>query len=149
MGKAVGLLLLLAASADASGGGSRRRRRSPPKPTPHPGPGAGFPTWSAPQPDPKKPLGGYPKLRQLSKAEVLHGGKAPLPGSDAGPVGSYNHNVVSLPRAATPTSSLPARPRPSPCACPRGCRKTRLCLLATAPRTSTGSLSTLQLPEQF
>ena len=98
MGKAVGLLLLLAASADASGGGSRRRRRSPspPKPTPTPHPGAGFPTWSSPQPDPKKPLGGYPKMRQLSKAEVLHGGKAPLAGSDAGPVGSYNHNVVSL-----------------------------------------------------
>ena len=45
---------------------------------------------------PKKPLGGYPKMRRLSKAEVLHGGKAPLAGSDAGPVGSYNHNVVSL-----------------------------------------------------
>jgi hypothetical protein len=74
-----------------------RRRRSHPTPPPPPPPPEAFPRWVAPQPDPHKPLGGYPKLTQLSKAEVLHGGKEPLPGSDAGPIGSYNHNVCTLP----------------------------------------------------
>jgi hypothetical protein len=67
---------------------------SKPHPPPPPPPPPGFPFWAAGEPDPKKPLGGYPKLKQLSKAEVLHGGKHPLPGSDAGPIGSYNHNVM-------------------------------------------------------
>ena len=72
---------------------SRRRSNPAPTPAPTPIPPPGFPRWTAPQPDPHKPLGGYPKLTQLSKVEVLHGGKLPLPGSDAGPIGSYNHNV--------------------------------------------------------
>ena len=67
------------------------RRPHQPQPAPPP---TGFPYWDAPLPDPKRPLGGYSKLQQLSKAEVLHGGKEPLPGSDAGPIGSYNHNVM-------------------------------------------------------
>ena len=81
---------------DSSDSTSRRRRRShpvPPPPPPAP-PAHGFPRWTAPQPDPHQPLGGYPKLRHLSRAEVLHGGKHPLPGSDAGRIGSYNHNVM-------------------------------------------------------
>ncbi len=77
----------------ASSPRSSRRRSHPTPPPPPPSPPAAFPRWVAPQPDPHKPLGGYPKLTQLSKAEVLHGGKEPLPGSDAGPIGSYNHNV--------------------------------------------------------
>jgi hypothetical protein len=89
-------LLLLVGDTDAAStaGLSSKRRRSRPPPPPPPPPPAGFPSWAAPQPDPKRPLGGYPKLQQLSKAEVLHGGKGPLPGSDAGPIGSYNHNVM-------------------------------------------------------
>lgn len=52
------------------------------------------PRWDLPQPDFSKPLGGYSKLQQDFKVEVLHGGKDALPGSDAGPVGSYNHNLM-------------------------------------------------------
>lgn len=89
------VLVLLLHISGSSGSKSSSRRRSNPAPTPAPTPipPPGFPRWTAPQPDPHKPLGGYPKLTQLSKVEVLHGGKLPLPGSDAGPIGSYNHNV--------------------------------------------------------
>jgi hypothetical protein len=74
----------------ASATSSRRRSAPPPAPPPPPG----YPYWDAEQPDSRKPLGGYPKLKQLLKTEVLHGGKDALPGSDAGPIGSYNHNVM-------------------------------------------------------
>ena len=86
-------ILLAATGADADRGPSSRRRRSAPPPAPPP---PGFPSCHAAKPDAAKPLGGYPKLQQLSKAEVLHGGKQPLPGSDAGPIGSYNHNVSEI-----------------------------------------------------
>jgi len=55
---------------------------------------SGFPSWTAPQPNPKLPLGGYKKLQQHFRAEVLHGIKQSLPHSDAGPIGTYNHNVM-------------------------------------------------------
>ena len=49
-----------------------------------PGP-AILPGWCAPQPDPKKALGGY-KLAKISQTSLVHRGDKIL--------GSYNHNVM-------------------------------------------------------
>ena len=62
-----------------------------PAPSPNPSP-AHLPTWSAPQPDPKKPLGGYSKLNVTWVSKIHHGDRDPPLGHGNG---TYNHNVMA------------------------------------------------------
>ena len=65
----------------------------PTSPGPAPAPvGVRLPSWSAPMPDGKKPLGGYSKLKPTWTSQIHHGVPQPPHGTGNG---TYNHNVMA------------------------------------------------------
>jgi hypothetical protein len=70
----------------------------PAGPGPAPGPAQGppigvrLPSWSAPMPDGKKPLGGYSTLKRAWTSQIHHGVPQPPHGTGNG---TYNHNVMA------------------------------------------------------